>query len=284
MPTGRYLFSGAQPPDVNMAVDEALARLCDEGAPGFPVVRFYWWTVPTLSLGAKERLQEAADIEACKRMGIALVRRPTGGRAVLHDKELTYSVIAPLGVAPFDDTVEASYRVIAEAMRAGFAELGIHLELTAGSRKIRPTTLPTPELGDAERMRAAALRHLPCFAAPSRYELAAGGRKVVGSAQRRLRNAVLQHGSILLRSEPERLAEASGTDRARLEELEQIMIGLEEISGRTVERTDLIEPLLRALRPALRADLPPAELTAREQARVAELLPVVRGRLTLPES
>jgi lipoate-protein ligase A len=270
-----------------MAVDEALARACDEGAPGFPVVRFYWWTLPTLSLGAKERLREAADIEACRRLGIALVRRPTGGRAVLHDRELTYSVIAPLGVPPFDESVESSYRVIAEAMRAGFAELGIELELTAGSRKIRPTSLSPDELTGAdaaERVRAAALRHLPCFAAPSRYELAYGGRKVVGSAQRRLRNAVLQHGSILLRSDPERLAEASGTDRARLEELEQIMTGLEEISGRAIAREELIEPLLRALRPALHADLPLEPLSADEERRVRELLPAVNSRLSLPDA
>jgi lipoate-protein ligase A len=252
-----------------MAVDEALARACDAGENGFPVVRFYWWSTPTLSLGAKERLSEAADVDYCRNNGIELVRRATGGRSVLHDEELTYSIVAALGQPPFSTSVEQSYLRIASGLQKGIARLGLDLELVPGERKLRPRT----QGEESKRL------HMPCFAAPSRNELAWRNRKVVGSAQRRLKNAVLQHGSILLRTNPERLAAASGCGKDQAELLRATMIGINEALGEERTREQLIQSLSGALAEALESNLSTGELSAKEKILVAELVPEIQSRL-----
>ena len=272
--SGRLIIHGPMGPAENMAVDEALARICEKGGEGFPVLRLYWWRLPTLSLGAKERLAEAADVEACRRLGIALVRRATGGRAVLHDHELTYAIIGPLGAAPFAGTVEESYRLTAEALSDGISRIGIDLDLTPGSIKMRPRTVRTNEESPA-----ATIRHLPCFAAPSRYELTWQGRKVVGSAQRRLKKAVLQHGSILLSTDAKQLSEASGSDPNRIDELAETMIGLQEISSRGIERKELFEPLANAFSGVCGIEFRPGDLTPEERALTDKLLPIVKAKI-----
>ena len=274
---GRVIIDAALPGAINMAKDEAIARACDEGITDFPTIRFYWWQRPTLSLGAKERLAEAADLDKCKEMGIDLVRRATGGRAVLHDKELTYSVIAPLNKKPFNSSVEESYKAIAEALREGIAAAGVELELTAGSRKIKPRTMAASSSN--LDMKAAAMRHLPCFAAPSRYELAFRGRKCVGSAQRRLKKALLQHGSIIFLPEVERLALATGSDSNRLDELQKTMTGLQEITGKTFDRAKLVNHLIPAFSHKLGYNFQPGNLLPAEKAKLKDLIPVVENRL-----
>lgn len=249
----RLIIHGARPPVENMAVDEALLRVCEDGGKLFPVLRFYWWTVPTLSLGAKERIEKAADVEACRRLGVAIVRRPTGGRAVLHNEELTYSVVGPIGHPLFGNSVVKSYRKIAEAIRSGIKSIGVDLELTAGSRRGAGT-------------------HLPCFAAPSRYELAYGEQKVVGSAQRRLRKSVLQHGSILIKSGLDLLVEATGAGQKIKTVLAKSMIGIEEILGKSISRAELIEALLPPFSTILGAELEKADLTDAEQRLSTDLL------------
>jgi lipoate-protein ligase A len=151
----------------NMARDHALAA-CLRPTEG--VVRLYGWSRPTVSFGKNEPAQRVKAAE------LDYVRRPTGGRAVLHDDELTYAVVAPLDA--FGGLREAYLRIneaLAEAIRA----LGAVVDVSAA----------TGTLG---------LDAGPCFRAPARGELVAGGRKVVGSAQARLEGALLQHGSILL--------------------------------------------------------------------------------------
>lgn len=158
-----------------MARDEALLASAEAGAP--PALRLYGWTTPTLSLGAHQPSSDA-DQQACRDRGVALVRRPTGGGAVLHDRELTYSVTGRIGEAPFPSSVVALYDAIAAALIAGLRVVGVAAEASRG----------------AHRGRAPA----DCFGAPSARELVVGGRKLVGSAQVRRRGAFLQHGSILL--------------------------------------------------------------------------------------
>ena len=257
--SGRLILHGAMPPAENMAIDEALLLACEEGAAGFPALRFYWWTVPTLSLGAKERVAEAADVEACRRRGVALVRRSTGGRAVLHNIELTYSIVGRLGEKPFTGSVTSSYGVIAAALLSGLKSLGAGLELAAGERRSRG-------------------EHMPCFAAPSRFELAAGGRKVVGSAQRRMRNAVLQHGSILIRPEAELLAAATGHQQDTAI-LARSMAGLEELLGREVSRAEIIDALVPQLSPLL-GELARGGISERERQTSLDLLKAERFEVT----
>jgi len=180
---------------------------------------------------------------------------------VLHSSELTYSVVAPLGRPPFVGSVVASYRRIAEAMRRGLAAAGAELELTAGSRR-------------------APRSHLPCFAAPSRCELAWRGRKVVGSAQRRLRASALQHGSILLRSDAEALALATGAAPKARARLASAMVGLEEVLGRQLTHEELVACLVPPMAEVLGAELTEADLTGEERRIAVGLLD--SGRFEVP--
>jgi lipoate-protein ligase A len=169
---GRILPYDVQSGARNMAVDHALATRVRDGA---AVVRLYGWTRPTLSLGRNEPAGPYAA-DALRAAFIDVVRRPTGGRAVLHDQELTYAVLAPIGTW---GGVRAAYFRIHEALAHGLRALGAPVDIAGGTRPL------TPDAG-------------PCFRSPAAGEVVAEGRKLVGSAQARIGRAMLQHGSILL--------------------------------------------------------------------------------------
>jgi len=171
----------------NMAVDEALLRSAQRGAP--PTLRFYSWDGLWLSLGFAQALSPARRA-ACREAGVGIVRRATGGRAVLHGGDLTYSVTAPASALPAG--LQATYARIGEALRAGLAALGVAVERAGPSRA------------------AAEQRAFDCFQAPAAEEICAGGRKLAGSAQRRAGGAVLQHGSLRLRPDPPAARAAAG--------------------------------------------------------------------------
>jgi len=165
----------------NMAVDEALLRSAQRG--GAPTLRFYGWNGAWLSLGFAQSL-DAARQAACRAAGVGIVRRATGGRAVLHGEDLTYAVAAPAAALPAG--LHATYALIGEALREGLAALGIAAEASASGQ-----AAPGPGGFD-------------CFQSPAAHEICAGGRKLAGSAQRRAGGGVLQHGSLRLR--PDALA------------------------------------------------------------------------------
>ena len=157
-----------------MALDEALLQ--DAARTGRPTLRLYRWSPPCLSFGRNEPALARYDRAAIDRLGLDVVRRPTGGRAVWHDAELTYAVAAP--IAAFG-TLAESYRAIHARLAAALRTLGAVAEL-------------------APRGRAAGVGDGPCFATPVGGEVLVNGKKVVGSAQVRHASAFLQHGSILL--------------------------------------------------------------------------------------
>ncbi|MEQ1858010.1 MAG: biotin/lipoate A/B protein ligase family protein, partial [Longimicrobiales bacterium] len=161
----------------NMALDHSLADALDHGR---GTLRLYGWTRPTISLGRNEPA-EAFPLESLRRSGFDVVRRPTGGRAVLHDRELTYAVVAPLKAW---GGVREAYMRIHEALAAGLRTLGAPVEVVGSGATVRGRALP-PDAG-------------PCFQVPAVGEVVAQGRKLVGSAQARIGGALLQHGSILL--------------------------------------------------------------------------------------
>ncbi len=173
----------------NMAIDEALLRARVAGeAP--PTVRFFAWAPPAVSLGYGQPLDARIDAAARARLGIGLVRRPTGGSAILHEgpaAELTYSVVARAGDFDGSDDLLETYRVLGSGLAAGLRRLGIPAEVVPLRREARRAA-PTF-----------------CFARTGAYEIAVGGKKVVGSAQRRQTRAFLQHGSVLLDADPGRL-------------------------------------------------------------------------------
>lgn len=164
-----------------MAEDERLLReAAEDGA--LPVLRFYTWDPPAVSLGRFQDERTAVNHEACSSRGIDIVRRVTGGRSVLHYRELTYSVVSPSGSALFPDDVIGTYKVIAAGLLSGLRELGLDAVMASGDRRRVERTAGDPA----------------CFATPSAYELLVSGRKIVGSAQRRVAGAFLQHGSLLI--------------------------------------------------------------------------------------
>jgi len=179
----RLIDSGPGPGAWNLALDEAIFQSVRAGTSP-PTLRLYRWSSPTLSIGYAQDRDRDVDRDACRERGIAVIRRVTGGRAVLHDAEVTYSVLAPEGLPGFGTGLEEAYRRIAAGLVAGLRLLGI--------RAAAPS--PGPR-GSSRGPRQAA-----CFAAAARHEIAVGGRKLIGSAQRREGGAFLQHGSILMKS------------------------------------------------------------------------------------
>jgi lipoate-protein ligase A len=158
-----------------MALDEALmARARETGA---ILLRVYEWESPTLSLGRHQTARGLYDLDAARARGVGFVGRPTGGRAVLHHREITYSVAAPVGAL---GSLPESYRRINRLLLEALRRLGVNAGMAQPSG-----VAPHPGVA-------------PCFEEPVAGEIVAGGRKLVGSAQWRDREALLQHGSILV--------------------------------------------------------------------------------------
>ncbi|HSQ41667.1 MAG TPA: hypothetical protein VLM37_05250 [Fibrobacteraceae bacterium] len=169
----------------NMAFDEMLIQRVDAGL-SEPCVRFYTWTPWCVTLGSFQAADEQLQVERLQEAGYEVAKRTTGGRAVFHAQELTYTICARKDIAPWGKTLGSTYDWIAERLLEGLAQVGFQGSL---------------ERGDNAAKEIARDQHLtkpPCFSSASRAEIAWQGRKVVGSAQRRTRNAFLQHGSILL--------------------------------------------------------------------------------------
>ena len=181
--TWNFINTGSHDPYYNMAMDEALLNFVSRGEID-PVVRFYTWDPATLSVGYFQRLQKEIDIDKVKEKGFGLVRRQTGGRGVLHDKELTYSVIVSESHPNMPSTVTEAYRVISEGLLEGFRILGFEAYFAIPRSKEEREKLKQP-------------RSAVCFDAPSWYELVVEGRKIAGSAQTRQKGVILQHGSLL---------------------------------------------------------------------------------------
>ena len=177
----RLLLHDAASGPFNMAVDEALLCFAELGVPS---VRLYKWNRPTLSFGYNQKPEQVCNLEFCKAQNIDVVRRITGGRALLHHEELTYTVTAPFR-GPFKAArVKKVYSTITKVIRTALLQLRVPLdpELSLSSRSSDSIT-PL---------------HLPCLSVPTGHEITSAGKKIVASAQRRRRTAFLQHGSILL--------------------------------------------------------------------------------------
>ncbi len=188
----RVLDTGPGDPAWNMALDAALLEAVSAGASP-PTLRLYAWLPPAVSLG---RHQPDPDTEALARLaalGAEWVRRPTGGRAVWHGppvEELTYAIVAPLHGAGLEGSLAASCRRIHAGLAAGLERLGADVTLAPPARRRAPR--PTSRVA--------------CFATSAPSEVMVGGRKLIGSAQRRARRALLQHGSLPLAGDPARVS------------------------------------------------------------------------------
>ena len=186
MPIWRWFVTPPLDGAENMALDQALMDRAR--ATGEWLLRVYSWRRPTISFGRNQTARDCYDLDRVRGLGLGVVRRPTGGRAILHHREVTYSVTAPVADA---GELRTSYARINDLLARGLRLLGARAEVAPDSAR---SSRPGP---------------IPCFAEPSAGELVVDGRKLAGSAQWRSDGALLQHGSILVGDDQSTLASLS---------------------------------------------------------------------------
>jgi lipoate-protein ligase A len=256
--TWRLINTGVSDGATNMAIDEAIMQsVTEERSP--PTLRFYAWDPPCVSVGYSQSVRGEVDLERCRELGYTWVRRPTGGRAILHIDELTYSVVAPPGEARVAGDIVTSYRRLS-------------LGLVEGLRALHGGVV------QADRMNAdgGLDKSAACFDVPSHYEVTAYGRKLVGSAQVRRKGMVLQHGALPLEGDVSRLVDVlalSEADRGVLRgKLLERAIALDEVVGRVVSFDEVAEALIGGFGRALNLELVPGELSAFEREAAEGLM------------
>lgn len=215
---------------LNMELDLALFNKAESNA-YYSYLRLYSWSMPCVSLGYSQKINEEIDKEAVKRAGWEVVKRPTGGGIVFHNQaEVTYSFIAPLDSLPSGRL--ASYIEISNAMVCGLKKIGINAEIS-GKRKTK------------NGMRKTGL----CFSYPAEYEILWQGRKLVGAAQKRGKKALLQQGSVFVKDNPSDILSLLKRP-AQKEELERA-VSVEEILGRQVGFEELSQALAQGFKERL---------------------------------
>ncbi|MBT2829424.1 lipoate--protein ligase family protein [Staphylococcus coagulans] len=260
--TWHFINTGSHDPYYNMALDEALLNFVSRGEID-PVIRFYTWNPPTLSIGYFQRLSKEIDIDKVKEKGYGLVRRQTGGRGVLHDKELTYSVIVPESHPDMPKTVTEAYRVISEGLLEGFKSLGFDAYFAVPRSKEEREKLKQP-------------RSSVCFDASSWYELVVEGKKIAGSAQTRQKGVILQHGSILQDVDIDDLFDMFifKNDRLKAKMKEAFVekaVAINDLSDSHVSLTEMEVAFKEGFKKALDLEYQPLELTEAQQEEVKAL-------------
>ena len=243
---------------MNMAVDEAILEAVGTGASP-STLRLYAWDPPCLSLGYAQPFQQA-DAALLRERGWDLVRRPTGGRAILHTRELTYSIAAPNENPQVAGGVLESYRHLSTGLVRALEILGL-----------RPEVNPPTTLTEEQR------RQPVCFEMPSAYEITVHGRKLLGSAQVRRVRSVLQHGSLPLSGDIGDvcmgLTYASEAERERsAARLRERAATVESLLGRPVPWSEAAEAVRRGFAEAHGIHLEEGELSPEEEARAQDLV------------
>jgi lipoate-protein ligase A len=259
----RLVHTGHQDPAWNMAVDEAILHAHSRGQVP-PTVRFYGWNPPTLSIGYFQQAAKEVDLDALRAKGLGFVRRPTGGRAVLHDQELTYSVIVSEAHPMMPSSVNESYRVLSLGLLEGFRELGLQAEMVSLA-------------DEAEKKKWESMGSAACFDSPSWYELVVEGRKVVGSAQVRQQRTILQHGSILLDLDVELLFSvltySSERTRERMIRLfKEKAVSIKDLCGRSISYQEAERAFAIGFARGLGVELVESALTPEEVAEAERLV------------
>ena len=250
----RVIFDTAHSAAVNMAIDEAILEHHSKGLVP-PTLRFYTWHPAALSMGYFQKAHEEANIVACRQQGIDVVRRITGGRAVLHYKELTYSVVVREDIPALPPTLMGSYRVLSQGLIAGLREFGITAEMA----------MPGAAFGQSAKLP----KNGACFDAPSFYEISVGRKKLMGSAQMRKKGTLLQHGSLLLEFSPAQLVSLLRFSKPEESErcqrvLEAKATSLLQVLGYLPDPGHLAQTIAAEFGRTLEIDLIPAALTEQE--------------------
>jgi lipoate-protein ligase A len=197
---------GAHDPVENMRRDLALLEAAGRGAT--PVLRVFHFVPPGITLGRAQDPARELDLERCRVAGVGWAVRPTGGRAIYHDEEWTYSLASPLDDPQWGGSLEAAYGAASRLIVGSLNRLGVPVALAPGAAR-----------GDLAPRAQGARAAAPCFASTARHEIVLAGRKLVGSAQRRTGHALLQQGSVLLGPSHLRLADwiaVPDAERARV--------------------------------------------------------------------
>lgn len=182
----RLIYDSPAPGAVNMAADEAILAAVSRGEQP-PTLRLYGWVPPCLSLGYGQRARDV-DRARLAALGWDIVRRPTGGSAILHTDELTYSVALPIDHDLARGGIVESYRRLSEGLQAALIKLGAQPRAQRAESPLPPGVV--------------------CFETPSHYEITVAGRKLIGSAQVRRKHGLLQHGTLPLTGDITRICEA----------------------------------------------------------------------------
>ncbi len=217
----KFLDSGYADAVTNMAIDEKLLHNCT-----MPTLRVYGWRPAAISVGSNQNIAADVNVPFCAAHNIPIVRRITGGKAIFHDDEITYSFIVPQRQGLLPNDITASYRVIASALLIALKKIGIAAEIKKQSEK-NPTAL--------------------CFNSTNWYELTAVGKKISGSAQRRMNGNILQHGSILISCDYEKNAALFLTP-ATAAELQNHITSIFEITGKRPTYAELSHAISEGFR------------------------------------
>lgn len=254
----RLLITPAARGAWNMAVDEAILEAAGRGDVP-PTLRLYAWEPPCLSLGYAQPFSDV-DLGRLQVRGWDVVRRPTGGRAILHTDELTYSVTAPMDEPIVAGSLLESYNRIAAALIHAARSVGLSVEVKEA--------VPGVQSHAAGPV---------CFEVPSAYEITVGGKKLIGSAQARRREGVLQHGSLPLTGDLGRITQALSfpDEAARQRAAERLLARaatVETALGRTVTWDTAAQAFVRAFETVLGLRLEAGELSPAERQRADELV------------
>ncbi len=248
----RYISDGALKGHDNMATDEAILRACARGEIA-PTVRFYQWEPACLSLGYFQYVEKEIDEQEMRDRGVDLVRRITGGKAVLHDDELTYSVVIP--EKDLRGSVLETYYQISKALVQGLKNLGLPAQIAALEHGISS--------------RDPQFRQAACFSAPSWFEITVSDKKIIGSAQNRKNGIILQHGSIPFRFDSDKLVACLRTSSPQHAQraasmLKRKAVGVSQALGRDVSRHELEAALVKGFQTALGWELEKGQLREQE--------------------
>ena len=259
MDVWRWMESDPADGATQMATDRAVLENAMEL--GIPTMRVYRWNPYCVSLGYHQSL-ESIDLDRCCEKGVDVVRRPTGGRAVFHAEEVTYSVVIPEGNSNYSRSTGEVYNLISRGLVRGIRKLGVLAELQRRS----------PDLGTHYESSLS----VSCFSAAARYEVVVEGKKLVGSAQRRMSGGVLQHGSILTGDAhlalPEYIRGVGPEERKRMRELmEEKTVSIGGYLGRKVDYGEVVEAIKRGMEKEVSITFEVSELIEKEGRRVHDL-------------
>lgn len=256
--TWRIILSPAARGAWNMAVDEAILEATAAGESA-PTLRLYSWAPPCLSLGSAQPISQI-DVNKLHEFGWDIVRRPTGGRAILHADEITYAVAAPIHDPNFEGGVLHSYRYFSEGLITALSILGLEVEIQ-----------PELALNEAERSQPV------CFELPSSYEITVKDKKLVGSAQLRRKGGVLQHGTMPLKGDIGRISLVLSFKDDDLRRQSQVKVRdraspLDALLGHSVSWDQAAEAITQGFSRALGMNFETSQLTEKEIQRAEDLL------------